>query len=219
MTNPDSGREVTAKPEEDSKSLARRSYPGSSIVVHLRPISVLLLLSIVVTCIAYPAVITGIAQGLTPNTANGSLLKSSNGTVVGSALLAENLTKAPWLFWPRPSLTDYSYFLGEPTPNYTVDPGLVNVTLAYMAAYGPYAVNASVPFSLVSVSGSSFDPDITPEAALVQIPRIAMHTNLTQAALMSFVLEHLVEPAGGFVGPTYLNVLELDIALLPLEGR
>jgi potassium-transporting ATPase KdpC subunit len=156
---------------------------------------------------------------VTPYTANGSLLKSSNGTTVGSALLAQNLTDSPWLFWPRPSLTDYSYFLGQPTPPAAVDPALVNVTLKYMALYGPYAVNASIPFSLVSASASSFDPDITPEAALVQIPRIANATNLSQTELMGFVLEHLITPTAGFLGTTYVNVLALDLALLPLEGK
>ena len=198
-----------------------RLAPGAwrRSVRQLRAIGVLLALAIVLTGGVYPAAVTGFAQLVVPYTANGSLLKDANGTVIGSALLAENLTSLPYLFWPRPSLTDYAYFLGDPTPPPAVDPQLVNLTLYYMALYGPFAVNASVPFTLVTVSGSSFDPDITPEAALVQVPRVANASGLSQATVMAFVLEHVVEPGAGIVGVAYVNVLELDLALLPVEGR
>jgi potassium-transporting ATPase KdpC subunit len=207
------------EPARQSADRSSRANELRRILRHVRAIGVLLALSILITGGLYPAAVTGFAQLVVPGSANGSLLHAANGTVVGSALLGENLTSVAYLFWPRPSLSDYSYFLGAPTPPAVVDPQLVNLTLYYMALYGPYAVNVSVPLSLVSVSASSLDPDITPEAALVQIPRVANASGLSQLTLMAFLLEHVVLPLAGFVGPPYVDVMTLDLALLPVEGR
>lgn len=217
------GNEETlrAPPEarQETPSSLSPPRPAARLGSHLRAIGVLLALAVLVTGAAYPAAVTAFAQVTVPYSANGSLLRSANGTLVGSSLLAQNMSSLPWLFWPRPSVSDYNYFLGDPPTPAVVDPVLVNITLSYMAEYGPYAVNATVPLSLVSASGSNVDPDITPEAALVQIPRIANASGLSEATLMAFVLEHVVAPAAGFFGTAYVDVLVLDLALLPIEGR
>ncbi|MGC2290156.1 MAG: potassium-transporting ATPase subunit C [Thermoplasmata archaeon] len=181
---------------------------------HVRASIVLLVLTIFLLGLAYPGVLTVFAQELpfTHGSANGSLIYV-NGTAVGSSLIAQNLS-APWLFWERPSSTDYNSFNGSPTLLGYSDPALVNETRAYMAEYGPYAVNASVPEILVTVSGSGLDPDLTPEAALVQIPRIAAATNLSLSLLQALVNRHIVPPLEGFIGPAYVNVLELDLDLV-----
>lgn len=184
---------------------------------HLRAGLVLLVLSIVLLGAAYPAAITAVAQTVVPGTANGSLI-TVNGTVIGSRLIAQNLS-APWLFWERPSPGDYDSFNGSPTALGYSDPALANETESYLKEYGFSTVNASVPAILVTVSGSGLDPDLTPEAVLVQIPRIAGNSSLSDAELLQLVNAHIVPPLGGFVGPAYVDVLELDLALLPLEGR
>ncbi|MFZ0829951.1 MAG: potassium-transporting ATPase subunit C [Thermoplasmata archaeon] len=184
---------------------------------HLRASIVLLVLTIFLLGLAYPGAITVFAQKFEPASANGSLI-FVNGTAVGSSLIAQNLS-APWLFWERPSPEDYNSFNGSPTLLGYSDPALVNETKAYMQQYGPYTVNATVPEILVTVSGSGLDPDLTPEAALVQIPRIAHATNLSMTFLQALVNAHVVPPLYGFIGPSYVDVLKLDLALLPYEHR
>jgi potassium-transporting ATPase KdpC subunit len=209
------GVEMARASEPEVSGRVAPAHPWST---HVRATVLLLVLSIVLTGFAYPAVVTVVAQEIDPSAANGSLLYYPNGTVAGSALIAQN-TSAPYLFWERPSLTDYNTTLGTSTPPGPSDPALVNETLSYMAQYGYYTVNASVPFWLVSASGSSVDPDLTPEAVLVQIPRVSLHTNLSEENLTAFVNAHIVNPYVPYVGVAYVNVLELDLALLPMIGR
>lgn len=209
-------------PIPDESATDRPTAPATRhpILGHLRASVVLVVLAMLVLGLGYPAVITAFAQEVTPLTANGSLV-DYNGTIVGSSLIAQNLS-APWLFWERPSPVDYNSFNGSPTLLGYSDPALYNETEAYMQEYGPYAVNASVPEILVTVSGSGLDPDLTPEAALVQVPRIANVTGLSLAELQALVNANIVPPLLGFIGPSYVNVLHLDLALekiLPAKFR
>lgn len=206
----------------DEAATERPAVPPSRhpVLGHVRASIVLLILTIFLLGLAYPGVITVFAQEVTPITANGSLL-TYNGSVVGSSLIAQNLS-APWLFWERPSPVDYNSFNGSPTLLGYSDPALVNETRSYMAEYGPYAVNASVPEILVTVSGSGLDPDLTPEAVLVQIPRIANATGLSNATLLALVNSQIVPPLLKYIGPAYVDVLKLDLALekiLPAKLR
>lgn len=202
-------------PIPDEAATERPTAPAGrhQLLSHLRASIVLLVLTIVLLGVAYPGVITVVAQEITPWTANGSLITGPNGTIVGSELIAQNLS-APWLFWERPSPVDYNSFNGSPTLLGYSDPALYNETEGYLQEYGPYAVNASVPEILVTVSGSGLDPDLTPGATLVQIPRIANATNLSMSLLLTVVNAHITPPLDGFIGPYYVNVLELDLYLV-----
>ncbi len=194
--------------------------PAHSPLAHVRATVVFLVLALVISGFAYPLVVTGIAQLIDPSAANGSLL-TENGTVVGSSLIAQN-TDAPYLFWERPSLSDYNTTEGMITPDGPSDPALAawfNETLAYMREYGNFTVNATLPIWLVSPSGSTIDPDLTPEAVLVQVPRVAAATNLSFDFLTNFVNAHLSSPPIPGVGVAYVDVLQLDLDLLPIEGR
>jgi potassium-transporting ATPase KdpC subunit len=202
-------------PIPDEAATERPTAPAGhhQLLTHLRSSLVLLVLTMVLLGLAYPGAITVVAREITPFTANGSLILGPNGTVVGSELIAQNLS-APWLFWERPSPGDYNSFNGSPTLLGYSDPALYNETEGYLQEYGPYAVNASVPEILVTVSGSGLDPDLTPGAALVQIPRIANATNLSMSELLAVVNLHITPPLYGFIGPYYVNVLELDLYLV-----
>ncbi|MCI4355860.1 MAG: potassium-transporting ATPase subunit C [Thermoplasmata archaeon] len=159
------------------------------------------------TGLAYPFVFTEAAHYLTPATASG-----------GNITLGQNITD-PALFWLRPSGIDYQPYSGNASevPYGPVDPALLNETKAYIAEYG--LTNVTVPLELVSQSQSGLDPDITPEAALVQIPRVAHFSNLSQSVLLGLVNDSIVHPTGGFIGPQYVDVIALDQALLVLEHR
>jgi K+-transporting ATPase ATPase C chain len=178
-------------------------------------------LTLLVTGFIYPLAVTGIVHVVDPSAANGSLLRDANGTVIGSSLIAQN-TDAPYLFWERPSLTDYNTTNGSLTPYGPTDPAMaawLNETIAYMRLYGNYTVNASLPFWLVSPSASDIDPDLTPQAVLVQVPRVANASHLSVSWLTGFVNHQIVDPPVPYLGVPYVNVLELDLALLPYEGR
>jgi len=194
------------------------SPPAHGVGGHVRATGVFLVLLLLVSAFGYPLLVTGIAQVIEPYSANGSLLKDANGTVIGSSLIAQN-TSAPYLFWERPSPTDWNTTDGMDTPYGPTDPALVNETLAYMAQYGNYTVNATLPLWLVSQSGSSIDPDLTPEAVLVQVPRVAHFGNVTEAWLTGFVNDHITNPPIPYLGVPYVDVLQLDIDLLPHIGR
>lgn len=126
--------------------------PVHSGLGHVRAAVVFLVLALVATGVVYPAVVTGISELADPSVANGSLLRDPNGTVVGSSLIAQN-TSAPYLFWERPSGTDYNTTLGVNTTPGPSDPylgELLNETLSYMRLYGNFTVNATLPFWLVA---------------------------------------------------------------------
>jgi potassium-transporting ATPase KdpC subunit len=206
-----------------SATLPPRAVPprAHSFGGHLRAAGLFLLIALLMSGFAYPLLVTGVAQLIDPGAANGSLLYYSNGTLAGSSLIAQN-TDAPYLFWGRPSLSDYNLTLGAQSPPGPSDPqlqALFNETIAYMQQYGIMTVNATVPFWYAAPSASSIDPDLVPEAVLVQVPRVANATNLTIAYLQSFVNSHIVNPVVPYIGVPFVNVLELDLALLPIIGR
>jgi K+-transporting ATPase ATPase C chain len=180
--------------------------------------------------LAYPALVTGIAQLVTPASANGSLVTGPNGTVVGSSLVGQNLS-LPWLFWERPSPTDYNAFNGTPAPPGPGDPALVNETLSYLAQYRNFTVNgtsASLPGNLslwlLTPSASGTDPDLPPADVLIQIPRVHaaiaadLGRNVSEEELRALVNAHLSPSVAMLPSDQYVNVLLLDIALVGLVG-
>jgi K+-transporting ATPase ATPase C chain len=195
--------------------------PAHSGLRHLRATATLLVLAVLVTGVGYPLVVTGIADVINPTGAAGSLLKDPNGTIIGSSLIAQN-TSAPYLFWSRPSLSDYTMFNGVYTDPGPSDPALgqlINETLNYTRGAWNFSSNATLPYWFTAPSASSLDPDLVPAAVLIQIPRVADHTNLSVERLLDLVNANTVNPPIPFVGVAYVNVLELDIALLPLIGK
>ncbi len=211
---------VSGGPTPAPSPSRREPAPAHTTGQHVRATVVLLVLTLFVSGFAYPLVVTGIAQVIDPNAADGSLLHY-NGTVVGSSLIAQN-TDAPYLFWERPSLSDYNTTLGMITPYGPTDPALAewfNETLAYLREYGNFTVNATLPIWFVSPSGSSIDPDLTPGAVLVQVPRVASATNLSYDFLTNFINAHTTNPPIPGLGVSYVDVLQLDLDLLPLIGR
>ena len=202
-------------------ALAPRPPRAHSLGGHLRAAGLFLLLTGLVVGFVYPYVVTEVAGFIPPQSANGSLLTYPNGTIAGSSLVAQN-TDAPYLFWERPSLSDYNFLNGTPAPDGPSDPALralINETVEYLKLYGNLTVNATVPLEWAAPSASALDPDLVPGAVLVQIPRVNASTNLSISFLDAFVHKHIVQPMIPYVGTQYVDVLELDLDLLPLIGR
>jgi potassium-transporting ATPase KdpC subunit len=195
--------------------------PAHTGLQHLRATALFLVLAIFVSGVVYPVVVSGIAELADPSVANGSLIRDPNGTVVGSSLIAQN-TSAPYLFWERPSLTDWNMTLGTDTPPGPSDPALgqlLNETISYLNTAWNFSANHTLPDWLVAPSGSDLDPDLVPQAVLIQVPRVAEATNHSIAFVTAFVNAHITNPVIPFIGVPFVNVLELDIAWLAVIGK
>lgn len=167
--------------------------------------------------IIYPLVVTGIAQVLFPNKANGELLES-NGKLVGSRLLAQSFTSAGY-FHPRPSAVNY-----DPTNSNGSQLGPTNHQLIERVKGDVATLQADnpavpVPIDLVTTSGSGLDPDITPAGAEFQIPRVAKARGMSEDALRELVRQHTEGRQFGFLGEPRVNVLELNLALDRIPGK
>jgi potassium-transporting ATPase KdpC subunit len=186
------------------------------MLVHLRPAIVSLLVLTVVTGIAYPLVVTGIAQLVFPRQANGSLIVV-DGKTVGSRLIGQPFDD-PKYFWGRPSATTpFPYNAGSSSGSNQgpTNPELVKAVQARVDALraADPGNTAPVPVDLVTASGSGLDPHISPAAALYQIPRVARARKLEPDAVRRLVEQHVEGRQLGFLGERRVNVLELNLAL------
>ena len=164
---------------------------------------------------------TGIAQALFPRQANGSLV-NVNGKLVGSAIIGQLWTK-PQYFHGRPSAAGKGY---DPTSTGGTNLGptskkLIASTKATIAALekeNPDA-KAAPPMDLITSSGSGIDPDITPEAAYWEAPRVARARRVSLGSVEALIAAHVQGRTFGFLGEPHVNVLELNLALDGLKPQ
>ena len=197
----------------------------------IRPAIVVLVALTLITGLVYPLAMTGIAQLIFPRQANGSMIER-DGKVVGSELIGQNFTSD-------------KYFHGRPSATTTPDPKDPSKTVAapYNAAnsggsnLGPsnkalvdrvkgdiatlqkQNPGAPVPIDLVTTSGSGLDPDISPEAALFQVPRVAKARSLPDAQIRQLVEENTEGRWLGLLGEPRVNVLQINLALDRLAAK
>lgn len=198
---------------------------------HIRPALTMLIGLTLITGLLYPLAITGIAGVLFPEQANGSLI-TRNGQVVGSALIGQ-------------SFTQDRYFHGRPSATTAPDPkdSTKTIDAPYNAAnsmgsnLGPTSkaladrIKADVdklkaenpaqpvPVDLVTASGSGLDPDMSPAAALFQVPRVAKARGLPEDRVRALVAAHTEARLMGWLGEPHVNVLRLNLALDQGGGR
>jgi K+-transporting ATPase ATPase C chain len=197
----------------------------------IRPAIIILVMLTLITGLAYPLAMTGIADVIFPKQAQGSLIER-DGKVVGSALIGQEFV-------------DEKYFHGRPSATTAPDPAdsTKTVPAPYNAAnsggsnLGPTskALNdrikedveklkaenssAPVPIDLVTSSGSGLDPDISPEGALFQVPRIAKARNMPEDRVRQLVTENTTGRLAGLLGEPRVNVLALNLALDAAAGK
>ena len=189
----------------------------------LRPAIVLTLLFAALLGLAYPAAITGIGQVIAPGAANGSLIRDATGKVIGSSLIGQGFASDRY-FHGRPSAAgkngyDATASSGSnlaPTSQALVD--RVKTDLASAKASTP-APGSNIPADLVTASASGLDPDISPEAALFQVPRVAKARGIDSARVRQLVTENSAYPLLGFIGEPRVNVLALNLALDRIAPR
>jgi potassium-transporting ATPase KdpC subunit len=197
----------------------------------IRPAIVLVVALTLITGVVYPFAITGIAQVIFPDKAQGSLLER-DGKVVGSALIGQEFTSEGY-FHGRPSATT------APDPNDATKtvPAPYNAANSGGSNLGPTNKSlieriqgdieklklenpsAQVPADLVTTSGSGLDPHISPEAAMFQLPRVAKARNLPENRVRQLVAENISDRLVGLLGEPRVNVLELNLALDRMAAR
>lgn len=177
----------------------------------------MLLVLTALTGLGYPLAVTAVGQSLFPVQAGGSLI-DRDGVIVGSALIGQ-ATEDPRYFQPRPSAIGYN-----PLPSGGVNQSATSLALqtridervAALRAANPTAEQGALPGDLLTASGSGLDPHISPEAARLQIPRIAAARGFDRdqrAALEDLVERRIEPPTLGFLGVARINVLALNLEL------
>jgi K+-transporting ATPase ATPase C chain len=191
----------------------------------IRPAIVFIVVLTVITGLLYPFAMTGIAGVVFPYQAQGSLIER-DGKVVGSALIGQDFTSAGY-FHGRPSAT----VAPDPNDSTKTAPAPYNAANSGGSNLGPTNralidrvqgdveklqqenPSAQVPIDLVTTSGSGLDPDISPAAALFQVPRVAKARNMPEDRVRQLVDEHVEGRTLGFLGEPRINVLALNLAL------
>ena len=182
----------------------------------IRPAIVLLLLLTAITGLAYPLVITGIAQVVFPHQANGSLIVE-NGQIVGSELIGQPFDD-PHYFWGRPSATIPLPYNAAASSGSNLGPS--NPTLQEAVRSRVAALRAAdpgnsqpIPVDLVTASASGLDPHISLAAALYQVPRVARERGLSEKDVEALVGRCTADRQLGVLGEPRVNVLKLNLAL------
>ena len=191
----------------------------------IRPAIVFVIALTLITGLLYPLAMTGIAGVIFPHQAQGSLIER-DGKIIGSALIGQEF-KSDRYFHGRPSATT-GPDLADPTKSVPAPYNAANSGGSNLGPTNKALVervqgdldtlkqenpNAEVPIDLVTASGSGLDPDITPEAALFQVPRVAKARNMAENRVRQLINDHVERRALGLLGESRVNVLALNLAL------
>jgi K+-transporting ATPase ATPase C chain len=183
----------------------------------LFPALMMMVVFTVIAGLAYPLVVTGIAQGLFNNKADGSLVENADGQVVGSSLIGQSFSE-PEYFHPRPSAAGDGYD-GSASSGSNLGPTNDDLLASVEERADAYReenrldADAQVPVDAVTASASGLDPNISVANARLQAPRVAEERGLDLDTVMRLVDDHTSGRDVGFLGEKRVNVLELNLAL------
>lgn len=172
------------------------------------------LVTTVLLGIAYPLVVTGVAQAVFPRQANGELIRRK-GVVVGSALIGQPFS-APGYFESRPSAAGAAGYDASNSSGSNLGPtnqALISRVASDVQRLHAQNPSAPIPADLVTTSGSGLDPDISPAAAEFQVPRVAKERGMSEDEVRAFVKKRTQGRQWGFLGEPRVNVLELNLDL------
>ena len=187
-----------------------------AVLSSVRAVLVSLVILTILSGVAYPLLVLGLAQAFFPDQADGSLIRHGD-KIVGSALIGQNFDEARY-FWGRPSATAPTPYNGAGSSGSNLAPSNPQLasdvaarTAALVKAHGGSA--APIPLDLVTASGSGLDPHVTVAAMLYQVDRVAVARGLDPSAVRALVAGHVESPALGFIGQRRVNVLAVNLAL------
>ena len=183
----------------------------------LWPAIAMTIVLMIITSGIYPGIVTALAQLVFPHQANGSLITTADGQIVGSTLIGQNFAK-PEYFHPRPSAAGNGYddtassgTNKGPTDRKLADTLVKQAIDSAVAQDG--AVRGAIPSDMVTSSASGLDPDISPANAAQQIARVARARGVSVDAVRALVERHTTGRQFGFFGEPRVNVLLLNLAL------
>ena len=185
-----------------------------SLIASIRLVIVTMLI-----CVAgYTALIFGVARIFSPDTADGSLIKSADGKIIGSHLIAQKFTQ-PRYFWPRPSAAGKDGYDASAASGSNKSPTSTDVTDRAKTIITQYGATAEKPLppELAAASGGGLDPHITEHAALYQAARVANARGIPQSKVEALVKQQAFAPGGVLTTDRLVNVLELNLALDQLK--
>jgi K+-transporting ATPase ATPase C chain len=181
----------------------------------LRPAIFVLVLLTIVTGVVYPAAVTAVAQAVFPNQANGSLVSTADGRVIGSSLIGQAFSDPKYL-WGRPSAAGKDGYDANGSAGSQLGPtsqALIDRIGAEVDRLKAANGDAPIPVDLVTTSASGLDPQISPAAAEYQVTRIATARGIDPAVVRAAVTRHTDGPLLGFIGEPAVNVLLVNLDL------
>lgn len=184
----------------------------------LKNLATAILMTIVTTLLlglAYPLIVTGLAQVIFPDKANGQLIRNADGAVIGSRLLGQPFS-SPGYFHSRPSAAGANGYdaSGSSGPNLgPTNPKLIDRVKADVGKLQAENPGKPVPIDLVTTSASGLDPHISPAAAEFQVPRVSRERGMSEDEVKNIVRVHTEGRQFGFLGEPRVNVLELNLDL------
>jgi len=190
-----------------------------SLLVSLR----MAVVTIVLLGLVYPLAVWGIGTALFPKQATGSLIRSSEGTVIGSKLIGQSFTSEKY-FHSRPSAAGTDGYDAMSSSASNLGP----TSQVLISAVGTRVADAvrvegatkgAVPVDMVTASASGLDPDISPDNASLQVARVAKARGMSADSLRTLVAQHTTARDLGFLGEPRVNVLELNLALDALSSK
>src|SRR5262252_5639873 len=190
--------------------MSSRNYQMRNLITAI----LMTLVTTVLLGLAYPLIVTGLAQVIFPDQANGQLIRGADGAIIGSRIIGQPFV-GPGYFHSRPSAAGTGY---DATASGGTNLGPTNKTLIARVDQDSQALQAEnpgvpVPVDLVTTSASGLDPHISIAAAEFQIPRVARARGISESQLRELVGAHTEGRQFGFLGEPRVNVLELNLAL------